>query len=158
MTFSFCKHTSSLINSKERYAKKAPIVYAGYAALIYAVVWNGREYNQYKKAYVSIADADQSTNGYKQYIPAGETESTVDKAWLTGVLNNKRLYYRRYRDLSIIGLVGFYSLTILDAYVDAQLYDFDISPNLSLHMEPVLQNNATNNAGATIGLRCQLTF
>ncbi|MDR3705576.1 MAG: DUF5683 domain-containing protein [Paludibacteraceae bacterium] len=136
---------------------KAPIVWAGCAALVYAISWNGHYYNKYKKAYVSIADADGSTNDYLQYIPVGKTDANVDKTWLTGVLNDKQLYYRRYRDLSIIGLVGFYSLTILDAYVDAQLYDFDISPNLSLHMEPVLQN-ATNNTGATIGLRCQLTF
>ena len=31
-----------------------------------------------------------------------------------------------------------YVLSIIDAYVDAQLFDFDISPNLSLNVQPQL--------------------
>ena len=55
----------------------------------------------------------------------------MDKAWLSNALNQRYMRFRRYRDLSIIGLVAWYGLTVLDAYVDAQLFDFDISPDLS---------------------------
>ena len=64
---------------------------------------------------------------------------------------------RRYRDLSIIVTIGFYALTIVDAYVDAQLYDFDISPNLSMHISPALMENryGLNN---TLGLQCSISL
>ena len=45
---------------------------------------------------------------------------------------------RRYRDLSIAATALVYALTIIDAYVDAQLFDFDISTDLSLNIYPEL--------------------
>lgn len=110
---------------------KLPLVYAGYAGLIYALVYSNNNYRDYKRAYISIADQDETTNEYTKYIPAGKDETTVDKAWLSNALNQRYMRFRRYRDLSIIGLVAWYGLTVLDAYVDAQLFDFDISPDLS---------------------------
>ena len=110
---------------------KLPIVYAGYAGLIYALIYSNNNYRDYKKAYISIADLDETTNDYKKHIPAGKDENTVDMAWLSNALNQRYMRFRRYRDLSIIGLVAWYGLSILDAYVDAQLFDFDISPDLS---------------------------
>lgn len=136
---------------------KLPIVYAGYAALVYAISWNGGYYTKYKKAYVSIADQNDATNDYLNFIPAGEDIATVDKGWLTEVLRQKQMSYRNNRDLAVIGIIAFYGLTLIDAYVDAQLYDFDISPNLSMRLEPVLNNSFDFNS-TTLGLRCQLTF
>jgi len=136
---------------------KLPFVYGGYAALIYAISWNGGYYYKYRKAYLSIANPNSNSNYYINFIPAGQDVNTVDKTWLTGVLNSKQLSYRSNRDLSIIGIVAFYGLTLVDAYVDAQLYDFDISPNLSMHMEPFFNNSSIFNS-TTLGLRCQLTF
>lgn len=136
---------------------KLPIVYAGYAALVYAVSWNGGYYTKYKKAYVSIADENDATNDYVNFIPSGQDITTIDKTWFTQVLQQKQMSYRNNRDLAIIGFIAFYGLTLIDAYVDAQLYDFDISPNLSMRLEPVLNNN-TDFKCTTLGLRCQLTF
>ena len=51
-------------------------------------------------------------------------------------LKNRQSVYRRYRDYSILAIVVVYALSLIDAYVDAQLFDFDISPNLSLNLEP----------------------
>ena len=51
-------------------------------------------------------------------------------------LKNRQSVYRRYRDYSILAIVVVYALSLVDAYVDAQLLDFDISPNLSLNLEP----------------------
>ena len=47
-------------------------------------------------------------------------------------------FYRRYRDLNIIGTVAMYALSMVDAYVDAQLFDFDMSPDLSFRVEPTI--------------------
>lgn len=136
---------------------KAPIVWGGYAALIYAISWNGGKYNEYHKAYISIKDENLSTNEWQTYIPEGKTGDDATKAWLTMALEQKNNYFRRNRDYGIIGIIGFYGLTILDSYVDAQLYDFDISPDLSLHIEPVLLNGSTNTDNS-VGVRCMLTF
>lgn len=133
---------------------KMPIVYAGYAAIIYALIYTNGKYNDYRSAYISIADEDSSTNDYVSYIPNGQTAETVDMAWLTNSLNQRYMRFRRYRDLSIIGLVAWYGLTILDAYVDAQLFDFDISPNLSLRIEPEINITRESN----VGLNCSLSF
>ena len=51
-------------------------------------------------------------------------------------LKNQTDIYRRYRDYSILATVIVYALSLIDAYVDAQLFDFDISPDLSLNLEP----------------------
>lgn len=135
---------------------KLPFVYAGYAALVYAISWNGGYYTKYKKAYVSLVDGKPTTNEYEKFIPAGQNLATVDSTWFSQVLNQKQMSYRNNRDLAIIGLIGFYGITLLDAFVDAQLFDFDISPNLSMRLEPVL--NSSNFNSTTLGLRCQLTF
>ncbi len=72
-------------------------------------------------------------------------------------LKRQKDYYRRYRDLSIIITVGVYALSIIDAYVDAQLFDFDISPDLSLRLEPVVSPE-TSVTPRTYGLNCSLKF
>ena len=50
--------------------------------------------------------------------------------------------FRRYRDLSIFAFIGVYPISIIDAYVDAELSNFDITPDLSMKVEPaVIDNN-----------------
>ena len=62
--------------------------------------------------------------------------------WMGGVstyintLKNRQSNYRRYRDLSVVATVAVYALTLIDAYVDAQLFDFDISEELSINIQP----------------------
>jgi hypothetical protein len=136
---------------------KLPFVYAGYGALIYAIAWNGKYYSKYKKAYYSIADKDPNTNDFLKYVPVGQDVNAIDSTWMKQVLNQKQLGYRNNRDLAIICIVGFYGLTLLDAYVDAQLYDFDITPSLNLHVEPVI-NYSFEDRSPNFGLQCKLTF
>lgn len=72
-------------------------------------------------------------------------------------LKRRKDYFRRYRDLSIIITAGVYLLSIVDAYVDAQLFDFDISPDLSLHVEPAVTPE-TSFSSRSYGLNCSLKF
>ena len=66
--------------------------------------------------------------------------------------------FRRQRDLSIFCFIGVYLLSVIDAYVDAELSDFDISKDLGLKIEPaIINDNKTRNFNS-VGLQCSLKF
>jgi hypothetical protein len=69
--------------------------------------------------------------------------------------------YRRNRDLAIIGMAGFYLLNVIDAYVDAHFFDWDMSDDLAVNFEPIIFNNQmvnNSNPNLTLGLRFNLNF
>lgn len=114
---------------------KLPIVYGGVVACIYAVNWNAQMLRDYSQAYQDITDNDPTTSSYLEMLPLGYDISGREEHFKT-VFKRKKDFYRRYRDLSIFFIAGVYVLSIVDAYVDAELSTFDISPNLSLSVEP----------------------
>ncbi|MDE8712413.1 DUF5683 domain-containing protein, partial [Phocaeicola vulgatus] len=67
-------------------------------------------------------------------------------------------FYRRNRDLSILCFIGVYILSVIDAYVDAELSDFDISKDLGLQIQPVIFNDGRSRIHNTIGLQCSFKF
>lgn len=72
-------------------------------------------------------------------ISCRRTEIDTDmEEWLKDVFKQRKNKYRRYRDLSIFAFAGMYIVAAIDAYVDAELSHFDISPDLSLNIEPRL--------------------
>jgi Family of unknown function (DUF5683) len=137
---------------------KLPIVYGGFAGCAYAVIWNSAMYEKYRTAYRDIIDNDPSTNTYLNVLPKGYTVATFGgTAYYTNTLKTVQDAYRRSRDLSILGSIGFYALTLVDAYVDAQLFDYDISPDLTLHIAPVLLPNASTQLNL-LGLQCKFNL
>jgi len=133
---------------------KLPIVYGGFLGCAYAISMNSGKYETYKTAYRDIIDSDPTTNTYIDILPEGYTvENLGGISGYTSILKTAQDNYRRYRDLSIIVSIGYYALTLVDAYVDAQLYDFDISPDLSLRFQPTLLENG-NGLRNTLGLQC----
>ena len=70
-------------------------------------------------------------------------------------LKNRQSIYRRYRDYSILATVVVYALSLIDAYVDAQLFDYDISPDLSLYVEPQIYYDLQHQRSAEIKLAIQ---
>lgn len=136
---------------------KLPIVYAGFAGCGYAISFNATRYQKYKLAYRDITDTNESTDSYMDLLPAGYTISNYPggKSGLEGNLKSFYEQYRRNRDLSIILSIGYYAITLVEAYVDAQLFDFDISTDLSMHIRPAIMQNAygkTNSAGFQLSL------
>jgi hypothetical protein len=136
---------------------KVPIVYAGFTGCAYAISLNATRYEKYKLAYRDISDINDLTNSYLSLLPEGYTIDNYPggKSGLEGNLKSFYEQYRRYRDLSIILSIGYYALTLVEAYVDAQLFDFDISPDLSMQIRPALMQNAygkTNSAGFQLSL------
>jgi hypothetical protein len=92
---------------------------------------------------------------------------TIDESKPTDVqrfstkFKKRKDYYRRYRDMSAFILIGVYALSVIDAYVDASLSEFDISDDLSLRIQPaVIKNGASRNPfeNAAMGVNCALTF
>jgi len=136
---------------------KLPIIVGGYLGLAYATSWNNTMLTDYTRAYRDLLDSDPETRSYMNLFPPTVSESSLDKAWLTNVLKNKRDYFRRNRDLCIISMVGVYFLAMIDAYVDASLAHFDISPDLSMDVHPALIQDGRNRL-PSVGLLWAFTF
>lgn len=136
---------------------KLPIIVGGYMGLIYATSWNNGMLDDYTRAYRDIMDTDPSTNSYMNFFPPNTQESDLDKTWLQNVLQSRKNYYRRNRDLCIIAMVGVYLLALVDAYVDASLSHFDISPELSMDVAPSIFQEARGQKPA-FGMTWAITF
>jgi len=133
---------------------KLPIVYGGIAGLTYAITWNGKYYKDYSMAYRDIMDTNPNSKSYEKLLPYG---TDPNSQWAKDILKQKQSFYRRNRDLSIIGAVAFFALTVVDAFVDAQLADFDISPDLSIQVAPaVIEPN--EQFTTSVGMQLQLKF
>lgn len=126
---------------------KVPFVYAGFGALGYAVTINTRNYNKFINAYQDFNDIIPETDSYlkllhhldpKDYDPVlfPDDYNPGTAAWVKTTLLNGVDYYRKYRDLSYIGIAAWYLLTIIDAHVDASLFDYDITTNLKASVAP----------------------
>lgn len=131
---------------------KLPIIYGGFVGCAYALSWNNKTYKDYSQAYLDIMDSDPNTNSFEDiFIGDGWTESQMKD-----VLKRQKDFYRRNRDLSIFAFIGVYLLSIIDAYVDAELSDFDISKDLGLKIEPAVINDRRH--GNSYGLQCSIKF
>ena len=133
---------------------KLPIVYGGYVGCIYALTWNQSTYMDYQNAYVDIMDDDPNTKSYEDFLPPHYEIDTSMEDWLKDVFKQRKNKYRRYRDLSIFAFAGMYIVAAIDAYVDAELSHFDISPDLSMRVEPniMIDHRGAPTAGFSLAL------
>lgn len=136
---------------------KLPLVVGGYLGLGYATSWNNGMLRDYTRAYADIMDNDPSTKSYMDFFPPTVKEEDLDHEWLTKVLQSRKNFYRRNRDLCIIGMVAVYLVAIVDAYVDASLAHFDISPDLSMDVYPSLMRDSRSPV-PSIGLQWAFNF
>ncbi len=129
---------------------------------IYAITWNNQMYNDYSKAYIDISDGNPGTKSYNDFINGtiDETNQSDLTKWQPRFKSRKDTF-RRWRDLSVFVTIGVYALSVIDAYVDASLSEFDISDDLSMHVTPaVLNNNCSKNPfkSSALGVNCSLNF
>jgi hypothetical protein len=132
---------------------KVPVLYAGIAGLTYAIISTNNNYLNYRSAYRIRMDTIAST-----VDPYADKTS---KTYLsTDELLNTTKYFHRWRDLSIFGAALLYVLNIVDATVDAHLFTFDVSDDLSLHVQPTWINTAgiNNTRNSITGLSLHLNF
>ena len=140
---------------------KLPIVYGGMVGCAYAMSWNNQMFHDYSQAYMDIMDDDPNTQSYNQFLHLGaKIDSSNIKQYQT-LFKNRKDRYRRWRDMSFFVLVGVYALSVIDAYVDASLSEFDISNDLSLRVQPTVFNNKFSSnpvKSSSFGVNCSLTF
>ena len=104
---------------------KVPIIYASLTTSIYFIYDNQNKLTNYQDAYIS-----RSNGGTDEYI------DVYNDSQLLTIVD----YYERNRDVSYIITAAIYLLNIVDASVDAHLFDFDISEDLSLETSPQIIN------------------
>lgn len=112
---------------------KLPFVYGAIGGVGYWINYNFKQYHEI----VDIYEKDQSD------------------------LNERYLkYWRRNLELSFICMGAAYALQVVDAYVDANLYYWDVTPDLTMRMEPYIQplNVPGNVPAASYGLRLGFCF
>lgn len=108
---------------------KLPIIYGGLATAAYFIYDYRKNYNEFRSIYIGRVSNDP--DAFKRH-----PELTS-----LGQVQNAMNYYSHYLDLSVVLTVAGYGLQIIDALVFANLKDFDISPDISLRLQPILYNN-----------------
>ena len=124
---------------------KIPIIYAGFGALVYAVNFNNTKYQYWRKAYVAKVDGNPNTIDNYPF--------NSDAA-----LKRQMEYFRRNLEVTYILGAVLYLLNILDANVQAHLMDFDISPDLSMKIQPHIAPVPSLTGPAARGPGLTLTF
>lgn len=140
---------------------KLPIIYGGFVGCAYAMRWNNMMYRDYSQAYLDIMDDDPNTHSYNQFLHLGNQVTPENMKRWQDIFRKRKDRYRRWRDLSFFALIGVYALSVVDAYVDASLSEFDISPDLSMRVAPTIIHGGTDRnpvSGLAMGLQCCLTF
>ena len=111
---------------------KIPIVYASIGTAFYIARWNQNKYLTYKEAFKFRTDQDPTT--------IDEFEDMYSEANLITIKN----YHRKNRDLAYIICSGFYLLNIIDASVDAHLFNFSINDDVTLNIVPSMIDSSLN--------------
>jgi hypothetical protein len=118
-------------------------------------------YKDYQQAYLDIMDDDPNTASYNKFLHLGRQIDDSNIARYQQIFKNRKDKYRRWRDLSFFVMVGIYALSVIDAYVDAELSDFDISKDLSMKIRPAFINNGVSRNplyATSLGVNCSLNF
>lgn len=136
---------------------KLPIVYGGFAGCAYALTWNNKMYKDYMQAYKDFNSMGREASSVQDLLPPGYNISDTQ---LQELLRKRKDTYRRYRDLSIFAFIGVYLISVVDAYVDAELSNFDITPDLSMRVAPTVINGQemTGNRKQSVGVQCSFRF
>jgi len=126
---------------------KLPIIYVGFGVFGYLGYYYKTNANHYKSSYLVRQGYDPSKTDYFPEIKSPD------------VLYQNFSYNRRNFELTCIFGSLFYVLNIIDASVDAHLYKFDISEDLSLRIDPdVINYNYTSYNIPASGLKISLHF
>ena len=140
---------------------KLPLVYGGFVGCIYAMRWNNMMYKDYAQAYLDIMDDDPGTASYNKFLHLGRQITSANEERYKTIFKKRKDRYRRWRDLSFFVMVGVYAVSVIDAYVDAELSAFDISKDLSLKVRPtVIGSGASANplTATSLGVNCSIEF
>ena len=126
---------------------KIPVIYGAGFACIYFVKFGNENFQDAKSAFIIKSDANNTTVITNKY---------ANPAYTTTILEEEMAFYRRNRDFSYILLGLIYILNVLDATVDAHLINYNVSDDLSIKIEPSIEQNAY--IGLNNGLKLSIRF
>jgi len=121
---------------------KIPVIYVGIGAFSYLAYTNQAEFVRYKNAYII-----RKAGGTDEFFGLHNEQALINSMDL----------YRKQRDLCLIGTILFYALQIVDANVDAHLFNFDISDDLSINISS-LSFDRVYTRTPVIGINCEIKF
>lgn len=139
---------------------KIPIALSAMTAGLYAVTWNQRLYNEYHTAYADLLSENPLDHtSWQAFIPSGADPSQyVSDGNLRSRLERGSKQYKESRDLSIVLTVALYLLSALDAYVDAELYYFNVSPQLTVDMGEGLRDKPSGPRPQSVMVGASVRF
>ncbi len=150
MLSALCPGLGQVYNKKYWYYK-VPVIYGIASWLIYGAIQDNKQYNEFKDAYraktnpslglVDIYDGNHN----KPLLTEESLKNYVDK-------------FKYKREKSILWITLLYAANILEANVTAHLYNYDVSEDLSIRIEPTLIENYNNFTATNIGIKCSLRF
>lgn len=136
---------------------KIPIVYAALGTAGFFIYTNSRTYNDLKNTYLLRVDGDSTTNDEYIYVLGGSqyTGYIADDLLLTYVDE-----WKKYTDINVIITTFIYLLNIVDAVVDAHLYNFDVSDDITLQFTPYYapRYNLYNQPDKSFGINLKFSF
>ncbi len=125
---------------------KIPIVYAGFGGLGYALFYTASNFYGYRNAYRLEVDENPLTKGSYMGISS------------TGALKAYRDYFKKNMDITAICTGVWYALNIIDAAVDAHLFEWNMKDDLSVSWHPVAFPPTYSSAQAAGGVKLYLNF
>ena len=136
---------------------KVPIVFASGATAGYFIYRNYTIYNNFKQAYILANDTNLANNiqQFTVWNPV-KKETYYPELYDQPRKADIQDIFRKYLDYSMVAGIAVYGLNILDAVVDAHLYNFNVNDDLSLNIHPTLFN--LNSSKTISGFTLQLKF
>ncbi|MCI5057695.1 MAG: DUF5683 domain-containing protein [Flavobacteriales bacterium] len=120
---------------------KIPIIYGSFVTASYFISTNLVEYRRFRDAYICRFTEN----------PASCETDPITLAYTTDALFNQQNQFRKNLELSYIGMGFIYILNIVDASVDAHFFNFDVSDDLSMNINPIV--NESIDFGLTLNLK-----
>ncbi|MFK7978689.1 MAG: DUF5683 domain-containing protein [Saprospiraceae bacterium] len=132
---------------------KLPLVYSALGGVIYSITFNSRQYNAFQNSLNIRADVD-CENSTMQYTPLKCRDASEIAEIPSNAVEARRNSFDKNRQLSWIGLVGFYLISAGDAFVDAHLKDFNVNDDISF--QPIFETGFNNQPIIGMGVRIPL--
>ena len=125
---------------KSRIWWKVPVIYGGIATAAYYIYFNQNEFSAIRSERLDRQNG--ATPSLYPYYSSSQLKIIQEQ-------------YRRYRDISVISLLGVYLLQVIDANVEANLFLFDTDDNLSMQFSvlPTFTNTTSFSPALTLNYR-----
>lgn len=117
---------------------KVPLALAVDGGLTYVLIHNRKQYKEAQNLYQTTLINDSNNPRLSFY-------------------RETRNYYQKWSEYAWIWLIGGHLMTVIDAYVDRHLMDFDVSPDISINTNPTLSGDIKSSLSLQAGIKIKLS-